>query len=173
MPDGLNQVDVEDAIISQLQPLLIENDGPVRVIRGYQGEVENEEQIKKHLVNFPSIFVVWLASSCEDAGRLAYRETMRYCLVVADKCLRNESSARKGGLSNPGTYTLLQNIRDILNNSRLTIDNVVLPPLKLDGEYSLYYAPGVSVYGAFYRIEADGWRTVKVAAQGEPADGWK
>jgi len=146
----LTHTDIENMIVVALQPLHIENDGKVRVIKTYQGDLETEEQVRKALSLFPGLFVSWAGAGYRNAGCCQYVEEDLYCIMVADKSLRGDGSARHGSITNPGVYTLLDQVRQELNNHVLS---AALSPMEIDSERPLYFSPGVSVYGAYYKLE--------------------
>lgn len=135
---------IEDAYIEKLEPLKATHS--VRVIKTYQGELDNEEEIRKAVKLFPSIFVVYGGSRYEKHGSRKI-EYMRYSFFVCDKNLRTENEARRGGAGNPGTYSLLNGMRDLLFGSRLGLE---IYPNHLKLEQAIWSGKGVSVYAAEY-----------------------
>jgi len=135
---------IEDAIINALQPLKASLG--VRTIKSYQGELDSEDDIKRIVRLFPAIFVVYGGSEYAEHGSRKV-ETINYILFVCDRSLRREEEARRGGSSNPGTYEMLNKIRDELYGSRLSLD---IFPLKLLREVPIWFGRGISVYSAEY-----------------------
>ena len=135
---------IEDAIISKLQPLKASLG--IRAIKTYQGELESEEEIKRLVMLFPAVYVVYGGSRYEDFGARQV-EHMAYHLIVCDRNLRSEAEARRGGSENPGTYAMLEGSRDALCGSQLSME---IFPIKPIGKVPIWFAGGISIYGAEY-----------------------
>jgi phage gp36-like protein/phage gp37-like protein len=121
---------IEDAVITKLAPLKTgytakEGDpavyGTVREIRTYQGELDDEESLARAARLFPTILVMYGGSDYEEHGPRKIEKAV-FCLFVCDKSLRSEAEGRRGGTQNPGAYALLNGIRDLLYDSRLSKD---------------------------------------------------
>ena len=147
---------IEDAIIAQLAPLKVghtpvgEADPAVwrtvRTIKTYQGELDDEETIARATRLFPAILVMYLGSDYDEHGaRKIERPT--FVLFVCDRSLRSEEEARRGGTENPGTYAMLNGMRDLLYDSRLSKD---IFPMSLRQERPVWFSKGVSIYSAEY-----------------------
>lgn len=150
---------IEDAIMARLAPLrtgyegdvpetgpVVEAAGTVRTIKTYQGELDSEEAIARATRLFPAIIVMYGGSEYDDHGaRKIERATC--VLFVCDKSLRTDDEARRGGEANPGAYTLLNAIRELLVNARLGLD---IFPLELLRERPVWFGRGVSIYSAEY-----------------------
>ena len=135
---------IEDAIINELQP--IKADLGVRAIKSYQGELESEDDINRLVRLFPAIYVVYGGSEYAEHGARKI-EKMRYILFVCDKSLRADEEARRGGAKNPGTYAMLNAIRDSLFGSMLSMD---IFPITLLRETPVWFSRGISIYSAEY-----------------------
>ena len=135
---------IEDAVIDELQPLKATLG--VRVIKSYQGELESEEDINRLVRLFPAIYVVYGGSEYAEHGARKI-EKMGYVLLVCDKSLRAEEEARRGGAKNPGTYAMLNAIRDRLFGSMLSLEML---PMTLLREAPLWFSRGISIYSAEY-----------------------
>ncbi len=138
--------DIEDAIITALAPLKETDSLGVRTVKSYQGELDSEEDLARAARLVPSIFVVYGGSRYEDHGSRKI-ETLSFLLFVCDKNLRTEEEARRGGSGNPGTYAMLEGIRDLLYEKRLSLD---ITPLKLLREDPVWFGKGISIYSAEY-----------------------
>jgi phage gp37-like protein len=135
---------IEDAIIDKLSGLKASLG--VKTIKSYQGELDNEEEIARTARLFPAIIVMYVGSDYDEhGGRKNEKPTIT--LFVCDKNLRAEEEARRGGSGNPGTYAMLNGIRDLLYGSRLTLD---IFPLSLLRERPIWFSKGVSIYSAEY-----------------------
>ena len=135
---------IEDAIISELESL--KSSLGIRAIKTYQDELESEDEIKRLVMLFPAIYVVYGGSRYEDLGARKVQH-MAYHLIVCDKNLRSEAEARRGGLENPGTYAMLDAIRDALCGSQLSME---IFPINLIREEPVWFGDGISIYGAEY-----------------------
>jgi len=135
---------IEDAIVNELQPLKASLG--VRVIKSYQGELESEEDINRLVRLFPAIYVVYGGSQYTEHGARKI-EKMSYVLFVCDKSLRAEEEARRGGAKNPGTYAMLNAIRDKLFGSMLSLE---IFPIDLLREVPVWFSRGISIYSAEY-----------------------
>ncbi len=147
--------EIEDGIITKLAPLqtLYEQHigdpavySSVRTIKSYQGELDDEESIARAIRLFPAILVMYFGSEYEEHGSRKI-EKLTFGLFICDKSLRSEQEARRGGTENPGTYAVLNGIRDLLYGSRLFKD---ISPISLLRELPVWFNRGVSVYSAEY-----------------------
>jgi len=134
---------IEDALIAALATL--KGSLGVRTIKSYQGELE-EDDIKKLIALFPAIYVVYGGSEYKEHGARKV-EFMRYHFFTCDKNLRAEEEARRGGANNPGTYAMLDAIRDKLYGQQLSLE---IYPLRLVRQAAVWFGSGISVYGAEY-----------------------
>ncbi|MBW2559969.1 MAG: DUF1834 family protein [Deltaproteobacteria bacterium] len=134
---------IEDAIITALADL--QASLGVRTIKSYQGELE-EGDIKRLIALFPAIYVVYGGSTYAEHGPRKI-EKMTYHLFVCDKNLRAEDEARRGGIQNPGTYAMLDSVRDLLFGKQLSLE---IYPLGLIRQMPVWFGGGISVYGAEY-----------------------
>ena len=147
--------EIEDGIITKLAPLkaLYEQHvgdpavyATVRTIKSYQGELNDEESIARATRLFPAILVMYFGSEYEEHGKRKI-EKLTFVLFICDKSLRSEEEARRGGTENPGTYAVLNGIRDLLYDSRLSKD---IFPVSLLREGPVWFDKGVSIYSAEY-----------------------
>ena len=134
---------IEDALITKLDALKASQG--VRTIKTYQGELE-EDDVRKIVSLCPAIYVVYGGSEYKPHGARKV-EWMTYHMFVCDKSLRAEAEARRGGTENPGTYVLLNAIRDLLYGDMLSLE---IYPLRLVRETAVWFGGGISVYGAEY-----------------------
>ena len=135
---------IEDAVMAAVNPL--KTSLGVRTIKSYQGEMDDEDAIARAARLFPAIICVYGGSEYADHGSRKV-ETMTYLLFVCDKNLRTEGEARRGGAGNPGTYAMLNGLRDLLYGKRLGLE---IFPLKVLREGPVYLGQGLSVYSAEY-----------------------
>ena len=141
---------IEDAFITALDPLKASLG--VRDIKTYQGELDNEDEIAKALKIMPAVLLVYGGSLFADHGNRKL-ETMKFLLFVCDKNLRRESEARRGGAINPGTYSMLNGVRDLLCNQQAGLINIT--PVNLVREDPVWFGRGVTVYLAEYETSQE------------------
>jgi len=142
---GYTIEDIEDAIITAVDPLKASLG--VRTVKSYQGELE-EGDIKRLVALFPAIYVVYGGSAYTEHGSRKI-EKMTYHLFVCDKNLRSEEEARRGGTGNPGTYALLDAVRNKLYAKQLSLE---IYPFKLIRQTAVWFGGGISIYAAEYEI---------------------
>lgn len=137
---------IEDAIITALDGLKDADESlGVRTIKTYQGELEADD-IRRLIALFPAIYVVYGGSRYTEHGSRKI-EHMSFHLFVCDKNLRAEDEARRGGAGNPGTYAMLEGVRDLLYGQQLSKE---IGPLVLLRQQAVWFGGGISVYGAEY-----------------------
>lgn len=95
---------------------------------------------------FPAIYVVYGGSTYTEHGSRK-TEKMTYYIFVCDKNLRKEEEARRGGTGNPGTYAMLDAVRDVLYAKQLSLE---IFPFKLIRQAAVWFGGGISVYSAEY-----------------------
>lgn len=142
MPYTIEQI--EDAYISKLDAL--KSSHGVRTIKSYSSELDDEDEIKKTVKLFPSIFIVYNGSQYVSHGSRKV-EQITFIIFFCDKNLRAEAEARRGGAGNPGTYALLDGARALLYGSRLGLQ---IYPVALKKQQAVWQGKGVSVYAAEY-----------------------
>lgn len=142
---ALSIKEVEDAIISALQPL--KGSLGVRTIKSYGGELETEDQARA-IKLFPAIYVVYGGSEYDEHGPRKV-ERMSFNLLACDRSLRSEAEARRGGAVNPGVYAMLDAMRDRLYGSALGLGSTVLP-FRLLRQSAVWFSSHVCIYGAEY-----------------------
>lgn len=149
---------IENAVIGKLAPLKIgyspvhETDPAiyrtVRTIKSYQGELDDEDSISRATHLFPAILAMYGGSDYEEHGARKIDKPV-FILFICDKSLRSEEEARRGGSNNPGTYAMLNGVRDLLYESRLSLD---IFPLALTRERPVFFTKGISIYSAEYEL---------------------
>lgn len=135
--------DIEDAIISLLEPL--KTSLGVKTIKSYQGELDDED-FRKTVIIVPAIFIVYAGSSYSDYGPRKL-DNMTFMLFICDRSFRAEDETRRGGTEGPGTYAMLRGARDSLVEQQV-LDG--LSPMQIVREEPIFYARGMSVYSAEY-----------------------
>lgn len=137
---------IEDAVISTLEPL--KDFLGVRTIKSYQGELDSEDDVHRIARLFPAVFIVYGGSEYAESGNRT-TEIASFLLFVCDKNLRVEEESRRGGGQNPGTYAMLNAIRETLAGVHL-LDGTRLPRLRR--ETPIWFGKGISIYSAEYEI---------------------
>jgi len=147
---------IEDALIAALAPLKVgyvaEEGDPavyatVREVRPYQGQLDSVAALQAVVDVLPAIFLLYVRSDYAEHGSRKI-EKMRFALFVCDQSLRVEADeARRGGAGNPGVYAILNGVRDLLYEKRLSLD---IYPLTLVKEEAEVFVEGLSVYSAEY-----------------------
>lgn len=136
---------IEDAIITALEPL--KTSIGVRVIKTYGGDLDSPEALKDAMVaQFPAIYIVYGGTEPASHGERRL-ERMSYSLFVCDKSLRKEEEARRGGTQNPGTYAMLDAIKEKLWGKQLGLE---IEPFDLKREMPIWFGKGLSIYAAEY-----------------------
>jgi len=136
--------DMEDTFLAALEPMRTTH--AVRVIKTYGSELDTEPEIKKAVKLFPSIYAVYGGSRYEVHGSRKV-ERMRFIFFACDRSHRQEEEPRRGGAGNPGTYALLNGMRDLLCGSQLSLE---IHPAELLREEMVWVGAGISVYAAEY-----------------------
>jgi phage gp37-like protein len=134
---------IEDAIITAVDAL--KTSLGVRTVKSYQGELE-EDDVKRLVALFPAVYVVYGGSAYTEHGSRKV-EKMTYHLFACDKNLRSEEEARRGGAGNPGTYAMLDGVRDLLYAKQLSLE---IFPFKLIRQSAVWFGGGISIYAAEY-----------------------
>jgi len=153
---GYSIKDVEDAILRVLEPLKITADPPgiLRTLKTYQGELEKKEEMD-HLIEqikgtTPAVFTIYAGSKSETVN-LQIRETMFYGLIVVDESLRGTEAARRGSTTNPGAYEVISQVKDILENNMLGLEDIL--PLEWQSTDPLHFDSSIAVYTLLFMTE--------------------
>lgn len=137
---------IEDAIITALGPL--KTSIGIRVIKTYSGDLDSEEALKEAMaMQFPAIYIVYGGLEAASHGERKMEE-MSYSLFVCAKSLRKEEEARRGGAQNPGTYVMLDAIKEKLWGKQLSLE---IEPFELKREMPIWFGKGLSIYAAEYK----------------------
>lgn len=133
---------IEDAIIAAVDAITAVT---IKTVKSYNGDLDQAD-LRRLTGPLPAVYVIYGGSKYVDHGARKV-EAMRYRLLVCDKNLRAEAEARRGGTGNPGTYAMLNAIRDALCGEQLSM---TITPLALLREDPIFNGSGISVYGAEY-----------------------
>lgn len=117
-----------------------------KTIESYAGQLEDD--IKKMVMSFPAIFVMFSGSEAKMLTNLKYERTLDFTLFVASKNLRGNIAARKDKY---GTYQMLDDLRELLVGNRLSLE---IEPLSLLREETILNTKEFSVYASDFRTIA-------------------
>jgi len=140
--------EIEDAIITQLEPL--KSDPPVGIavkgIASYAGEFATEEQILAAAYgDFPAVFAIVQENKISDHGRVDFHD-LTILIYCADQNTRGARDAKSG------TYALIKGVRNLLHKKQLGGTG---PFLRCVRESALWYfkSQGVCVFLAEYQMK--------------------
>jgi phage gp37-like protein len=139
---------VEDAVLAALAPLVASH--KVRAIEAYNGELDPDKFVAA-VQQWPAVLVHYTGSTPEDRGRRR-AEFMEFIVFACDRHEQDQSQARRGGSTNPGSYALLDGVADLLEGRRVIAADDVFPCVRVS-QQSEIQGRSVSVYSARYVIE--------------------
>lgn len=141
-------VQIEDAILAALAPLAASH--KVRAIEPYNGELDLDKFVAA-VQQCPAVLVHYTGSTPEDRGQRR-AEYLEFVIFVVDRHEADQSQARRGGTTNPGSYALLDGVADLLEGRRVIAADDVFPCVRVS-QQSEIQGRAVSVYSARYVIE--------------------
>jgi phage gp37-like protein len=153
---------IENAFLTALAPL--KDNGTIKTLATYGGELQltaekSAERIASLVKQFPAVFVAWDGAEIEWANEKD-AVTIHMLVVVCDRNLQGEESARRGDVGNPGVYALLGECRTRLHRQYVVTG---WPRVRLVDEQPLAYDPtkSLAIYAARYQVNARlTWRQV-------------
>ena len=132
-----------------------------KTLESFEGSLDDLlENPKKKILRFPAGLVALGGNQYSGAGYPVgvYTQVMQFVILVIDSSLRGEVSRRKGSVSNPGTYQMLEDVRNLLAGQKLGLLNDD-PPIRIVSEDVLFTGKNkgktVSIYGAVYELDLD------------------
>lgn len=131
--------DIEDALIGALSALRLTHGA--REVKTWSDAVD-PGNISVALRQYPGIVVAYVGSQYAEHGARKIQH-LSYAIVAADKSLRSESEARRGGARGGGAYALLDGVRDLLTGQQLGLE---IYPLTIVREELLSVKDGVVAY---------------------------
>ncbi len=140
--------EIEDAILAALAPLTTTHG--VRAVEAYNGELDLDK-FQGAVQQWPAVLVHYAGSSVEDRGQRR-AEFLEFVIFACDQHAAEQSQARRGGLTNPGSYALLAGVADRLEGRRVIPEDDVFPCV-LHSQQSEIQGQCLSVYSARYVIE--------------------
>ena len=142
--------DYENAVLEALTPLKQENDGYLKVLKAYAGELGSEDALKRFFViNFPAVLVKVSRAEYEPADLECVRQTVTVDLLICARSYRSQDEARKG---ETGVYKILRDIRGSLSGNKLGLS---IRPVMPRREWELGSTPQLVFYAAQYIIIND------------------
>lgn len=141
-------VQIEDAILAALAPLVASHG--VRAVETYNGELD-VDRFTAAVQQWPAVLVHYTGSSVEDRGQRR-AEFLEFVVFACDRHEADQSQARRGGPTNPGSYALLDGVADLLEGRRVIAADDVFPCVRVS-QQSEIQGRAVSVYSARYAIE--------------------
>ena len=141
--------DYEDAIINALMPLHVKNGGYLRVIKGYTGELDADEIMRRFLGNSPGVCVEIYSAEYSQQTFPYYSQEVTVYIYVAAKTTYEQDVARKG---EQGVFRILKDIRDRLLGSNLGLN---IRPVEIKREAKLGSTEHTVLFAAQYVIKND------------------
>jgi len=141
---------IEQGFITALEPL---KDEGLRTLETYGGQL-NHDDLEKAAINYPAIFVWWGGAESVKSGGMKQDLVCDVSLLVCDRDLRGDASARSG------VYAWLGRARDIFRDKLDAVEPVVsgwTPPMWVKEGVLAYSkkrgtAKSFAVYEAVYRM---------------------
>lgn len=143
-----SKTQIEEAIITTLGPLHMDNGGPVRKIASYQGEFD-EETLTQFITTFPAVLVAFARSEFIDDPYPYLNEAATFSVIIGDRSMRENKDARAGSAQTIGTYALLRLVKQHLHAKSLGLK---INKCVLAREVALANTRTLSLYSAEYRI---------------------
>jgi len=150
--------------ISEIEDKILEVLGGLsypKTLKSYQGTLEELlEKPEEMIVRSPAILVTLGGNRYHPGGHPVnvYTQVMQFVIIAADGSLRGEESRRRGSVTNPGTYQMLDDVRTLLAGKKLGLVNDD-PPIRIVSEDALFSGKingrFFSIYAAVYELDLD------------------
>ncbi|MGD9610461.1 MAG: phage protein Gp37 [Desulfovibrionaceae bacterium] len=140
--------EIEDAVLAKLAGLTASHG--VRQVGPYNGDLDLE-RFQAAVQQWPAVLAYYSGSSFEDHGQRR-AEIMEFVIFTCERHASDQSQARRGGPTNPGSYALLKAVADLLEGSCVIAAGDVFPCERL-AQQSEIQGQGLSVYSARYAIK--------------------
>ncbi|MEW6115385.1 MAG: phage protein Gp37 [Nitrospirota bacterium] len=115
----------------------------------YQGELD-EKSIAQFAMNFPALLIYMEDTTYTNRSYPMMWQNAQFTILLCDRNLRGNKNARRGDLSNPGTYKMLADVYSLLHDKTL---DLLTYPLVAVSEHALINSRQLSVYAAVYKTK--------------------
>lgn len=137
---------IEDGFLAALEPLRAEG---VRTLQSYADSgLEDIDDIAGTLRLLPAVLVVWGGLQVEQLNEMD-ADTEKVSILVCDRNMRGEESARRGDGASPGAYHWLDRCRALLRR-RMVVSGYT--PARLTASGLLAKAKGLVIYEQTHEI---------------------
>jgi phage gp37-like protein len=137
--------DLEDTLIETVKTAM----PYLRYVDTYQGELD-EANIIQFVKNFPAVLIYMEESKYLNRAWPLKWQSVDITILVCDKNLRGNKSARRGDTTNPGAYRILQDLFDALFSKDL---GLAIDPFDVISERALINSSRLAVYAASYKTK--------------------
>lgn len=140
---NLTAKEVEDAIVSALAPMLVQNGGKARSVASYGGQFEKaatgEGQAR---IVMPAVLVTYIGSEYDPSSAPTSERAMTFRVYHGSANPSSEQARRHEAIG------LMEASKKLLNGATL---NLAVAPLQIGGESSVPAVAALCVYSADYR----------------------
>lgn len=129
--------DIEDAIIARVQAAQTAGTLGYRLahIGSYGGEFD-DDTFWNQFRAFPAVWVTIGGETVERLGRRARRATVRGAVMVGARSARGERFARRGVQGEPGSYQILDDVRQLVTGFGLVAECEAFEPGRVTTLYN-------------------------------------
>lgn len=129
--------DIEDAIIARVQAAQTAGTLGYRLphIGSYGGEFD-DDAFWTQFRSFPAVWVTIGGETVERLGRRARRATVRGAVMVGARSARGERFARRGVTGEPGSYQILDDVRQLVTGVGLVAKCEAIEPGRVTTLYN-------------------------------------
>lgn len=129
--------DIEDAIIARVQAAQTAGALGYRLahIGSYGGEFD-DDTFWTQFRSFPAVWVTIGGETVERLGRRARRATVRGAVMVGARSARGERFARRGVQGEPGSYQILDDVRQLVTGAGLVAECEAFEPGRVTTLYN-------------------------------------
>ena len=141
-------LEIEDALVTKLKTLA--DSHGVHQVGAYNGDLD-VERFESFVQDWPAVLIHYNGSTFEESGQRR-AETMEFVVFACDRHESEQAEARRGGLTNPGSYNLLDAVSGLLEGHCVIAADDVFPCQRLQ-QQSEIQGLALSVYSARYAIQ--------------------
>lgn len=123
---NISREQYEQAVITVLSPLLIDNGGYLYSIAGYAGQFDRDEALQLWLGRLPALLVLLNEATFPDRSTHYWQERLELVILVGARSWRSQEESRNIGISQ-----IFQDLRLFLLNKDL---GLAIRPLEITGE---------------------------------------